>query len=117
MFILGICLTLAALHAAEPAKPNIIYIMADDLGYNDLSCQGATKVTTPGIDRLAKEGVRFTDAHTPDGKLKPGAPPGQLYDLAADPGETTNLYSDHPEIVARLSQLYGGLVKKNRSRP
>ena len=34
MFILGICLTLAALHAAEPAKPNIIYIMADDLGYN-----------------------------------------------------------------------------------
>ena len=44
--------------------PNIIYIMADDLGYNDLSCQGATKVTTPGIDRLAKEGIRLTDAHT-----------------------------------------------------
>jgi len=51
--------------------PNIVYIMADDLGYNDLSCQGATKVTTPGIDRLAKEGMRFTDAHDPAALCSP----------------------------------------------
>ncbi|MCX6898091.1 MAG: sulfatase-like hydrolase/transferase [Verrucomicrobia bacterium] len=58
-----------ALHAAD--KPNIVLILADDLGYNDLSCQGATKLKTPNIDRLAKEGVRLTDAHTPAGVCCP----------------------------------------------
>ncbi|SEA05418.1 Arylsulfatase A [Arachidicoccus rhizosphaerae] len=45
-------------------KPNIIIIYADDLGYGDLSCYGATGVQTPNIDHLAKNGVRFTDAHS-----------------------------------------------------
>lgn len=44
--------------------PNVILIFADDLGYGDLSCQGATKVQTPNIDKLAAQGRRFTDAHT-----------------------------------------------------
>ncbi len=44
-------------------KPNIIFIMADDLGYGDLGCYGATKIPTPNIDRIAHEGMRFTDAH------------------------------------------------------
>lgn len=48
-------------HSAE--KPNVIVILADDLGYGDLGCYGATKVKTPNIDRLAREGRRFTDAH------------------------------------------------------
>jgi arylsulfatase A-like enzyme len=47
------------------AKPNIVFILADDLGYGDLGCYGATKVKTPNIDRLAREGMRFTDAHSP----------------------------------------------------
>ena len=46
-------------------RPNIVVILADDLGYGDLSCYGATKVQTPNIDRLAQEGRRFTDAHSP----------------------------------------------------
>ncbi|MEM9835971.1 MAG: arylsulfatase [Bacteroidota bacterium] len=41
-------------------RPNIIYILADDLGYGDLSCYGQTKFITPNIDRLGKEGMRFT---------------------------------------------------------
>lgn len=41
-------------------KPNIIYILADDLGYGDLSCYGQTKFKTPNIDRLASEGLKFT---------------------------------------------------------
>jgi arylsulfatase A-like enzyme len=49
--------------AGEPAKPNIIYILSDDLGYGDLGCYGATKVKTPNLDRLASQGCRFTDAH------------------------------------------------------
>ncbi|NQU54378.1 MAG: arylsulfatase [Bacteroidetes bacterium] len=45
---------------AKPTKPNIIYILADDLGYGDLSFQGQTKFQTPNIDQLAKEGMTFT---------------------------------------------------------
>lgn len=45
--------------------PNIVLINADDLGYGDLSCYGATKVHTPNIDKLAAEGLSFTDAHSP----------------------------------------------------
>lgn len=41
-------------------RPNIIFILADDLGYGDLSCYGQTKFQTPNIDRLANEGIRFT---------------------------------------------------------
>jgi len=44
----------------EPEKPNIIYIMADDLGYGELGCYGQQKIKTPNIDKLAKEGMRFT---------------------------------------------------------
>ena len=46
---------------ASAEKPNIIFILADDLGYADVSCYGAEKIQTPHIDRLAKEGIRFTD--------------------------------------------------------
>ncbi len=44
--------------------PNIVYIMADDMGYGDLGCYGATKIPTPNIDRIASQGLRFTDAHS-----------------------------------------------------
>ena len=57
------CLVTASLQAAS-TLPNIIIINADDLGYGDLSCYGATKLKTPRIDGLAKEGMRFTDAHS-----------------------------------------------------
>jgi arylsulfatase A len=52
-----------ALHAAAPRAPNVIVIMADDLGYGDLSCYGATEFATPHIDRLAAEGIRFTSGY------------------------------------------------------
>jgi arylsulfatase A-like enzyme len=45
--------------------PNIVLVLADDLGYGDVGCYGATKVSTPHIDRIAREGMRFTDAHAP----------------------------------------------------
>ncbi|MBL8733460.1 MAG: arylsulfatase [Planctomycetes bacterium] len=47
-----------------PPLPNILLIYADDLGYGELGCQGATRVPTPNLDRLAASGLRFTDAHS-----------------------------------------------------
>ena len=51
--------------------PNIVLINADDLGYGDLGCYGATKVRTPNIDRLSKEGRRFIDAHAASAVCSP----------------------------------------------
>jgi len=53
------------LRAAEPSSPpNIVFIMADDIGYGDFGCYGATKVQTPHVDKLASQGLRLTDAHS-----------------------------------------------------
>jgi len=58
--------------ASEPqTKPNIILILADDLGAGDLGYAGATKVKTPHIDRLAAEGVRFTQGYAPSATCTP----------------------------------------------
>ena len=51
------------LMAQTKAKPNVILIYADDLGYGDLGCYGAKGVETPNIDKLAQQGIRFTNAH------------------------------------------------------
>lgn len=50
---------------AQNNNPNVLIIFADDLGYGDLGCYGATKLKTPNIDRLANEGVRFMNAYAP----------------------------------------------------
>lgn len=64
-FLFPLCIALFAsltiLNAADPKKPNIIFILADDLGYSDLGCMGSPDIRTPNIDRLATEGVKFTD--------------------------------------------------------
>ena len=63
---MGGTLLLAALPAnARKAEqqPNIIYIMCDDMGYGDLGCYGQPFINTPCIDRMAQEGMRFTQAY------------------------------------------------------
>jgi arylsulfatase A-like enzyme len=50
--------------AAEPQRPNIVFILADDLGWTDLGCQGSKYYETPHIDRMAAAGMRFTDGYT-----------------------------------------------------
>ena len=59
----GLTLPLAAAPANTTAarKPNIIFILADDLGYGDLGCYGQAKIKTPNLDKMAAEGMRFTD--------------------------------------------------------
>ena len=61
LFVILLLLAQAVICHAE--QPNIIVIMADDLGYGDISCNGATSIATPGIDRLAREGIRFTSGY------------------------------------------------------
>ena len=72
---LGVAALTAALplnlRAAGRKHPNIVLIYADDLGYGDVSCYGATKVRTPNIDRLASQGVRFTNAHSSSATCTP----------------------------------------------
>lgn len=60
--VLSGSLAVAALAAQE--KPNIVLIYADDIGYGDFSCYGATRVQTPNVDTLANNGVRFRNAHS-----------------------------------------------------
>lgn len=57
-------MVLVALSALAADKPNIIFILSDDVGYGDLGCYGAQRVKTPNLDRLARQGLRFTDAHS-----------------------------------------------------
>ena len=63
----GVCLVLVCCAwfptsgmAADP-KPNIIFVLADDLGYGDLGCYGGSVIQTPCLDRMSAEGMRFTD--------------------------------------------------------
>lgn len=68
-FISCLSISFSILSAAVQARsgpPNILFILADDLGYGDVSCYNPeSKVATPNLDRLAAEGMRFTDAHSP----------------------------------------------------
>lgn len=64
-WFLHCCSTLFALSAmTEAKKANVVLFLVDDLGWMDLGCQGSSYYKTPNIDRLAKEGVRFTDAYS-----------------------------------------------------
>jgi arylsulfatase A-like enzyme len=62
---------LAVLVAGAERPPNVVIILADDIGYGDLGCYGATKVRTSNLDRLASQGMRFTDAHAPSAVCTP----------------------------------------------
>ena len=56
--------SLVAAQQQQARKPNILFILADDLGYGDVGCYGQKRIKTPNIDRLAAEGIRFTQAYS-----------------------------------------------------
>ncbi len=60
-----------ATEASQPTRPNIVLILADDLGWRDLGCFGSTIHPTPHLDRLAKQGMRFTSAYTASSVCSP----------------------------------------------
>ena len=68
----GLLLASLSLSAADARRPNIVILLADDMGYGDISIQNPeSKIPTPNIDRLAREGTRFTDAHSSSGVCTP----------------------------------------------
>lgn len=66
-----VCTLFVSLNLCAQESPNIIVIYTDDLGYGDLSCYGATVVNTPNIDRLAREGLLFRNAHATSATCTP----------------------------------------------
>lgn len=75
--------------AAPESKPNIVFILADDLGYTDLGCQGSRYYETPNIDRLAAQGLRFTDGYT----CGPNCQPTRAALMSGQYGPRTGVYT------------------------
>jgi arylsulfatase A-like enzyme len=75
--------------AAVPAKPNIIFILADDLGYTDVACYGSKYYETPNIDRLAAQGIRFTSGQT----CGPNCQPTRAALMSGQYGPRTGVYT------------------------
>ena len=105
------CLTTAAVRAAAPAKPNILFILADDLGINDLGCYGRKDQHTPNLDRLATEGMRFTSFYCAQPICSPsraalltGKTPARLHLTTYLPGrpDTPAQKLLHPHILQHL---------------
>jgi arylsulfatase A len=104
---------LPCLAAAEekPARPNVVFILADDLGVNDLGCYGRKDHRTPNLDRLAREGVRFTAAYAAQSVCSPtraalmtGKAPARLHLTTFLPGrpDCDSQKLLHPKINPQL---------------
>src|SRR5256885_4746984 len=101
------------------APPNIVFIMADDLGYADVSCYGRPDLRTPNIDRIAANGVRFLQAYANSavcsatrlalitGRYQYRLPLG-LEEPLATPNTTVGLPPEHPTLPSLLKRIgYG----------
>jgi hypothetical protein len=96
---------------SQPSKPNVIFILADDYGWRDLSCYGSTFYETPNLDRLAAQGMRFTQAYAACCVCSPtrasiltGKYPARLHITDWLPGRKDNPHQmlNHPVIVQNL---------------
>ena len=94
--------------AAEARPPNIVFILADDMGWNEVGYQGSTYYETPNIDRLAHRGVRFTDAYSAAPICSPtraalmtGKYPARLHLTDYIPGR---MWEDKPLVTPKMQQ-------------
>jgi len=109
-FCVAVALLAAAARATPASRPNVIVIVADDLGYGDLGCYGATKLATPNIDRLAARGVRCTDAHAPAAVCQPSRYAllsGEYLFRARHPGNQSLYFRDGQVTLPALMQSAG----------
>src|SRR5687767_1258170 len=82
-FPLSLCL------AATSSRPNIVFILADDLGWTDLGCYGSKYYETPNIDRLAAQGLKFTSGYT----CGPNCQPTRAALMTGQYGPRTGVYT------------------------
>ena len=87
MLLLGLSITSAS--ARDSARPNVVFILADDLGYTDLACYGSKYYETPNIDRLASDGIRFTSGYT----CGPNCVPTRAALMSGQYGPRTGMYT------------------------
>ena len=83
---------------SEPLAPNVIFIYADDLGYGDLSCYGADSIHTPYLDKMAAEGIRFTNFYVTSPICSPSR---------------TSLLTGRYQVRSGIT-LFPGVIKGNR---
>lgn len=106
----------------DSKKPNIVFIYLDDLGYGDISANGATEITTPNIDKLANEGLRFTNGYATSATCTPsryailtGVYPWRNKDAAILPGTAPLIISTEQITVPKMLKAQGyhtGIVGK-----
>jgi hypothetical protein len=100
-------------HGGRLPRPNLLVILADDLGWADLSAYGAPRIRTPNLDRLAASGLRFTDGYSASAVCSPtrfglytGRHPGRLAgglkEPIAAPSEIDGIPLDHPTLASLL---------------
>lgn len=99
---------------AKKGKPNVICIYADDLGYGDLSCYGATNIQTPNLDKLAAEGIRFTNGHATSATCTPsrfafmtGQYPWRTEGVAILPGDAALIIPTDKMTLPKLFKQSG----------
>ncbi|APZ94139.1 sulfatase family protein [Fuerstiella marisgermanici] len=110
--LLALIIGVLTSHRCSAETPNIVVIMADDLGYGDVSCYGATELQTPHIDQLAKEGVRFTNGYCSASTCTPTRY-SLLTGTYAFRGERTGIAPPNsPAIIQPGTETVASLLKK-----
>lgn len=101
---LGACVEAEEVRAQDPRRPNVIFILADDLGYGDLGCYGQQTIRTPHLDRMAAEGVRFVNFYA-----------GSTVSAPSRCTLMTGLHTGHCSIRMNAPREYGNLQPGDRT--
>ena len=113
MGLMAVLLLVVGLPARGAAPPNLIVILCDDLGYGDLGCYGNSKINTPNLDRLAREGVRFTDFYAGGAQCTPSRAGMLTGRYPARFGLTFSLMTNAGAGIPRSEMLLPELLRRS----